>query len=221
MFNSIINNEITLINFMICVLTALILGFLVSIVHMKTSKSNSNFITTLVILPLIVSIIILLINGNLGTGIAIAGAFSLVRFRSIPANSREILSVFLAMSIGLAVGTGYIAFALIFTLICLITLVLLYKLNFGMDNNNDKTLKICIPEDLNYINAFDDIFNEYLEKYDLEKAKTINMGSMFELTYRVNIKDEQKEKELIDKIRVRNGNLKVLLVNSKVLDNEL
>ena len=125
------------------------------------------------------------------------------------------------MSIGLAVGTGYIAFALIFTLICLITLVLLYKLNFGMDNNNDKTLKICIPEDLNYINAFDDIFNEYLEKYDLEKAKTINMGSMFELTYRVNIKDEQKEKELIDKIRVRNGNLKVLLVNSKVLDNEL
>lgn len=221
MFNSIINDGITLINFIICVLTALILGFLVSFVHMKTSKSNSNFITALVILPLIVSIIILLINGNLGTGIAIAGAFSLVRFRSIPANSREILSVFLAMTIGLAVGTGFIAFAVIFTVICILTLFILFKLNFGVDNNTDRILKICIPEDLNYIDAFDDIFDEYLKKCDLEKAKTINMGSMFELTYRVNLKDGVNEKELIDKVRVRNGNLKVLLVNSKVVDNEL
>ena len=221
MFSSIFTGGITLINFMICTLVALLLGFVLALVHMKTSKSKSNFITTLVMLPLIVSIIILFVNGDVGTGVAIAGAFSLVKFRSIPANSREILSIFIALAIGFSIGTGYVAFAAILAFICFIVLIILYLVKFGEGNNKDKTLKICIPEDLNFQDIFDDIFEKYLNKYELEKAKTINMGSMFELTYAVSLKDNSQEKELMDKIRIKNGNLKVMLLNSNVLDNDL
>ena len=180
---------------------------------MKTTKSNKNFITTLVILPVLVTVVILLVNGNLGTSVAVVGAFSLVRFRSIPGNSKEILDVFFAMAIGLAVGTGYIAFAVIFTLITSLISYILYKTNFGEDQTKDRILKIAIPEDLDYEEAFDDIFKKYLDSVSLRQSKTINMGSMFELTYIVNLKTNIKEKELIDSVRVRNGNLKVSLTH--------
>ena len=213
MFNSIINSNLQVKSFSICIITSIILGFVVALLHMKTTKSNKNFITTLVILPVLVTVVILLVNGNLGTSVAVVGAFSLVRFRSIPGNSKEILDVFFAMSIGLAVGTGYIAFAVIFTLITSLISYILYKTNFGEDQTKDRILKIAIPEDLDYEEAFDDIFKKYLDSVSLRQSKTINMGSMFELTYIVNLKTDIKEKELIDSIRVRNGNLKVSLTH--------
>ena len=213
MFNSIIGASITLPTFVICVITSIVLGLIVAFLHMKTTKSNQNFISTLVLLPVIVTVVIVLVNGNLGTGVAVAGAFSLIRFRSIPGNSREILNVFFAMAIGLAVGTGYIGFAIVFTVLTAITSFILFKLKFGENTMNEKILKIAIPEELDYQEVFDDIFKEHLDSYVLRQTKTTNMGSMFELTYVVVPKEKTNEKELIDKIRVRNGNLKVSLTH--------
>lgn len=211
MFSSIIGSGLTVINFSICVVTSILLGFIVAFLHMKTTKSNQNFINTLVILPVLVTVVILLVNGNLGTSVAVVGAFSLVRFRSIPGNSKEILDVFFAMAIGLAVGTGYIAFAVIFTIITSILSFILYKSKFGTSKSKSRILKISIPEDLDYENVFEEIFNKYTNEVVLHQAKTVNMGSLFELSYIVSLKNDIKEKDLIDDIRVRNGNLKVML----------
>lgn len=220
MFNSILSTNLTLINFVICVLTSLMLGVLIAIIHKTTSKSNQNFITTLAILPTIVSAVILMVNGNLGTSVAVLGAFSLVRFRSIPGNSKEILFVFFAMTIGLAVGTGYIAFAVLLTIIISLIILLLNFIGFGAKKENEKVLKIVIPEELDYTNVFDDIFKENLKTYKLERSKTTNMGSMFELKYLVTLKENINEKEFIDKIRVRNGNLKIS-ISHPLVEQEL
>ncbi len=211
MFNSIIGTTITLDSFIICLITAFVLGTIVAFIHSKTIKSTKNFVSTLAILPMLVTMVIILVNGNLGTGVAIVGAFSLIRFRSIPGNSKEILNVFFVMAIGLACGTGYIGFAIMFTLIVALISLLLHYINFGENTNNDKVLKILIPEDLDYTDAFNDIFKKYFDSYNLMQAKTTNMGSLFELTYNVNIKKNMNEKELIDEIRCRNGNLKISL----------
>lgn len=211
MFDSIIGASITVSGFLICVVTAIVLGVIVALLHMFTSNSNKNFINTLAILPAIVATVILLVNGNLGTSVAIVGAFSLIRFRSIPGNSREIMNVFFAMAIGLAVGTGYIAFAVLFTLLIGIISFFLYRVNFGDRKQKEKYLTILVPEDLDYTTEFDDLFKSKLSKYDLVRTKTTNLGSMFELRYNVILKENVNEKELIDKIRVRNGNLKVSL----------
>ena len=219
MFSSIIGSSLTALNFMVCVVTAVVLGFVVGFLHKKTCISKSNFVSTLVILPVLVTVVITLVNGNLGTSVAVLGAFSLIRFRSIPGNSKEILDVFFAMAIGLAVGTGYIAFAVIFTLVTSILSYGLYKMKFGENNVEDRILKILSPEDLDYTDVFDEIFNNYLDKYELTQIKTVNMGSVFELTYLVNLKSGTNEKELIDKIRVRNGNLKIGL-SRNILNRE-
>ena len=211
MFSSILGSSLTLTNFIICMLVSIILGLVVASVHMLTVRSNKNFIQTLGILPVLVTMVILLVNGNLGTGVAVAGAFSLVRFRSIPGNSREIMAVFFAMAIGLAVGTGYIAFGALFTILVSLFLFVLSKINFGELKTSEKKLVIVIPEDLDYTNVFDNIFDNYTDRFSLVKAKTTNMGSLFELTYMVKLKNEVNEKEFIDKLRVKNGNLKVLL----------
>ncbi|MBQ9011168.1 MAG: DUF4956 domain-containing protein [Bacilli bacterium] len=213
MFNSIIGTNITPVNFIICLLTSFILGLVVAIMHKKVTKSNENFISTLVILPMVVSVVIMIVNGNLGTAVAVVGAFSLIKFRSIPGNSKEILSVFFAMAIGLSVGTGYIAYAIIFTIITAISSLLINAIKLGKNIQEEKVLKITIPEDLNYQNVFTDIFDKYLNSYKLQKTKTTNMGSLFELTYNVQLKEDTIEKELIDKIRVKNGNLKIILTN--------
>lgn len=211
MFNSILGNNLTIINFSICLLSSFVLGLIVSYMHMKTSKSNINFATTLAVLPMLVSMVILLVNGNVGTGVAVAGAFSLIRFRSIPGNSREIMNVFFSMAIGLAVGTGYVAFATLFTVVVSLISYILVKLHFGEEQTEERILKILVPEDLDYTNAFDKEFDEYLTSNTLVKSKTTNMGSLYELTYSVKIKKETNKKEFMDKLRVKNGNLKVLL----------
>ncbi len=220
MFSSIIGTTVTLSSFLICVGVSLVLGFVVALMHMKTTKSNKNFVTTLFVLPALVTTVILLVNGNLGTSVAVLGAFSLIRFRSIPGNSKEILSVFFAMAIGLATGVGYIGFAAIFTVVISLVIALLSVINFGSDTKYTKMLKVLIPEDLDYTEVFNDIFNEYVSDVEMVSAKTVNMGSIFELTYRINLKKNINEKEFIDKLRVRNGNLKIIL-SHPLTDQEL
>ena len=211
MFNSILGSELTLLNFLICLLSSFILGLIVAFMHMKTSKSNINFATTLAVLPMLVAMVIILVNGNIGTGVAVAGAFSLIRFRSIPGNSREIMNVFFSMAIGLAIGTGFIAFAALFTVIVCFISWALVKVHFGEQQTQEKILKIIVPEDLDYTNAFDEEFSEYTTEQTLVKSKTTNMGSLYELTYNIKLKKDKNEKEFMDKLRVKNGNLKVLL----------
>lgn len=220
MFDSILGNGLTITNFLICMGAAFVLGLIVALVHILCTRTNKNFVITLAILPILVALVILLVNGNLGTSVAIVGAFSLVRFRSIPGNSREIMFVFFSMAIGLAVGTGYIAFAGMFTIIVGLLTLILTKINFGDIESNEKILTILIPEELDYTTIFDDEFKEYLASNKLVKAKTTNMGSMFELTYQVVLKKNINEKEFIDKLRVKNGNLKIAL-SHPMLEEEL
>lgn len=211
MFNSILTGTLSISSFMICIGMALVLGLAIALVHMKTSSYSKNFVSTLAIIPTLIATVIMMVNGNLGTSIAILGSFSLIRFRSVPGNSKEIINVFFAMAVGLACGTGYVAFAALITLIVGLFIILLNAIKFGETGSNVKVLKIDIPEDLDYITVFDDIFKSYTNRSELIGSKTINMGSMYELTYRVNIKNVKEEKKFIDEIRVRNGNLKVSL----------
>jgi uncharacterized membrane protein YhiD involved in acid resistance len=220
MFNSVLGTTLTAMNFFICIGTAFVLGLVIGFIHMLCARTNKNFVITLAILPMLVTLVILLVNGNLGTSVAIVGAFSLVRFRSIPGNSREIMFVFFAMAIGLATGTGYIAFAALFTVIVGLLTLILTKLNFGDVSSRDKILTILIPEELDYTSLFDEEFKEFLSSHKLVKAKTTNMGSMFELTYQVTIKDGANEKQFIDKLRIKNGNLKIAL-SHPLLEEEL
>lgn len=222
MFNSILSGagSLSITSALICIFTSLVLGLIIAIVHMKTTKYSKNFVITLAILPTLVELVIIMVNGNLGTSVAVLGAFSLIRFRSIPGNSREIISIFFAMAIGLSVGMGHILFAVLMTIIISVIFIILSFSKFGNNNTNDKILRITVPENLNYTNMFDDLFNKYTKKTVLEKVKTTNMGSMFELTYTTTIKDLRLEKEFIDELRCRNGNMKIVLERS-MTDNEL
>ena len=216
MFNSIIGDSLTISSASICFLVALVLGIIISFIHMKTTKYSKNFIVSLSVMPLIVSMIIIMVNGNLGTSVAIVGAFSLIRFRSIPGNSKEIISVFLAMSVGLAVGMGQILFASLGTLVVGLILLLLSISKFGMEETKYKTLDILIPEDLDYDTVFDKVLTKYTNQYEIIKVKTSNMGSLYELKYKMEMKKDVKEKEFIDKLRVLNGNLKISISKAEM-----
>ena len=220
MFNSIIESGLTPLNFGICIGVALVLGLIVALVHKKTIRASSGFVTTLAVLPMLVAAAITMVNGNLGAGVAVMGIFSLVRFRSIPGNSRSIMSVFFVMAIGLACGTGYVAFAAMFTVIVAAVILILKGLEFGEGGAKEQKLVVMVPEDLDYTTLFDDVFTKYTKNHWLQKAKTTNMGSLFELTYFVTLKDKTNEKEFIDKIRVKNGNLKVAL-SHPLIEEEL
>ncbi len=217
MFESILSSSLTITSCLVCFVVSIVLGFIIAVVHNK--NSNKNFLVTLILLPLIVNVIIMMVNGNLGTSVSILGAFSLIRFRSTPGSSKDLLSIFLAMAVGLSTGIGQIYFALMFTFIACGLIILLEKTNILSDYNS-KILKIVVPEDLDYEGIFDDVFNKYTDKSELLKSKTINMGSLYELEYRIVTKNGIKEKNLIDDIRIKNGNLKVMLSN-QLKENEL
>ena len=225
MFESILEttttNGLTYDKALICILTSCVLGAIIALVHMKTSKYTKNFVITLAILPVLVQLVIMMVNGNLGTSIAIMGAFSLVRFRSIAGNSKEITSVFFAMVIGLAVGMGHIAFATLVTVIVGLLIFVYSKIDFGANKENERKLKVVIPENLNFIDAFNDIFEKYTVQNILQKVKTTNMGSMYELNYHIVVKDDIDEKKFIDEIRCRNGNLNIMLSREEEGDAEL
>lgn len=212
--------ELSLENLLFCSLTSIGLGIIISLVHRFTSKYTKNFLITLACLPVLVQSVIMMVSGNLGTSVAIVGAFSLVRFRSIPGTSKEILSVFFAMTIGLACGMGQLLFASIITLLVSLILIILSKTKFGEGKGRTKILKITLPDNLDYTEVFDDIFETYVKDHTLQKVKTTNLGSLFELTYLVTIKKDTNEKEFIDELRSRNGNLKIILTHP-IDDNEL
>ena len=210
LFDAELTNVISLENFLLCLGTALVLGLIMAFAFMFKARYTKSFVLTLALLPAVVCIVVMLVNGNIGTGVAIAGAFSLVRFRSVPGTAREICALFLAMAAGLIVGMGYLMFGLIFTLVMCGAFLLYTKLGLGGKEAADaKVLSVTIPEDLNYSEIFNDIFKEYTVSHQLLRVKTTNMGSLFRLTYSVVLKDPAKEKELIDAIRCRNGNLEV------------
>lgn len=219
MFESILSSSLTITSCLVCFVVSIVLGFIIAVVHNINKNSNKNFLVTLILLPLIVNVIIMMVNGNLGTSVAILGAFSLIRFRSTPGSSKDLLSIFLAMAVGLSTGMGQINFAIMFTFIACGLIVLLEKTNI-LSGYNSKILKIVVPEDLDYEGIFDDVFNKYTDKSELLKSKTINMGSLYELEYRIVTKNGIKEKNLIDDIRIKNGNLKVMLSN-QLKENEL
>lgn len=177
---------------------------------MYKNKYSKSFVITLVLLPAIVQVVIMLVNGNIGTGVAVMGAFSLVRFRSIPGSAKEIGIIFLAMAVGLAVGMGFVVIAVVFTLIITLVSVIFTVSKFGESRKATKVLKITIPENLNYNGLFDDIFDEYTTSNKLICVKTTNMGSLYQLMYNIEERDESREKDMIDAIRCRNGNLDIV-----------
>lgn len=196
-------------DFLICVGFSLILGFIAALAFSFKSRTTKSFFVTLSILPAVVCVVIMMVNGNVGTGVAVAGAFSLVRFRSAPGSAKEIGMIFLCMGAGLITGMGYLGFAAVFTLIISAVFVISSLFGNGKSVNAYKTLTITIPEDLNYTEIFDDIFSEYTKRSELVRVKTTNMGSLFRLSYDVVLRDVKKEKEMIDRIRERNGNLEI------------
>ncbi len=208
-FTSVISGSITMTTFLICTAVSLVLGILTALVYKHKNRCSQSFAITLAILPAIVQVVIMLVNGNIGAGVAVAGAFSLVRFRSAPGTAKEIGAIFLAMAIGLATGMGYITLAVLFFAIIGLFMLVLNLLKFGDDDENERTLKITIPENLDYDGIFDDLFSQYTEKSSLEKVKTTNMGTLYELQYSIILKSKEIPKAFIDEIRTRNGNLNI------------
>ncbi len=188
----------------------LALGFAIALFYMYKSDSNKSFVVTLVLLPAIVGAVISIVNGNLGTGVAVMGAFSLVRFRSIPGSAKEIGYIFFSMAVGLATGMGYIPYAAVFTVLVGIASVLLFKSRFGENRQIKKQLKITIPEQLDYAGLFDDLFDKYTTFNKLKRVKTSNMGSLFQLHYDITLINDAEEKAFIDELRCRNGNLDII-----------
>lgn len=214
MLNSVLfgvtSSTLTIHALLLCTIASLVMGFVVACIYMFRNTYSKGFVMTLVLLPATVQMIILLVNGNVGTGVAVMGAFSLVRFRSTPGGAREISSIFLAMAIGLATGMGYIGIAAISVLMIGFATLILAAIPFGDIQTRRKMLHVTIPEDVSYTNLFDDLFTKYTTCAKLMKVKTTNLGSLFELRYEITLKCGVDEKAFLDEIRCRNGNLNIV-----------
>ncbi len=210
-FESIFKGSLTLPTFIICLVAAIALGIINALVFLYKTKHSASFALALALLPMAVAVVIMMVNGNIGTGVAVAGAFALVRFRSVPGTAREIAAIFVDMAIGLALGMGYIAVALLFTIFAAIVTLALTAIGFGDSHNFRKQMKITIPENLNYEGLFDDIFAKYDVQASLDKIRTTNMGTLFELTYQVAFAGDTVPKEFMDDLRTRNGNLTIII----------
>jgi len=222
-FNSSTTSSISVENFFICFAVAFVLGIVLAVGYTVKSRYTKSFAITLAILPAVVCVVIMLVNGNIGAGVAVAGAFSLVRFRSAPGSAKEIVAIFIAMCSGLLVGMGYIVFAVIFTVVMAVILLVLniVKIWNRKQVSKEKTLRITIPEDLNYTEVFDDLFKAFTASYETVSVKTANMGSMYKLKYNIVLKDATKEKQFIDELRCRNGNLEIMISSREETQNEL
>lgn len=194
----------------ICSGAAFVLGLIVACLYMYRNSHNKGFAVALVLLPMAVAAVVSVVNGNLGLGIALGGSFGIIRFRSAVGTARDIVAVFLSMAAGLICGSGYVLLAAcVVVAVSLIGFILL-TVGFGGRNNCERQLRITVPESLDYTDTFNDIFDKYLSARELEKVKTTNMGSLYKLYYRVTLKDARKEKEMLDEIRTRNGNLEIV-----------
>ena len=210
-FTSTADNSINISQAAISLGASIVIGVIIAIVYMYISKKEGyqkNFIIGLLMLPAVVSVVILLVGSNVARAFSMAGAFALVRFRSAPGSAKDISIVFFTMA-GLACGLGYVTFAAAFTAVMLLLLILISALGFVDRNEGRKQLKIVIPESLNYNSVFDDLFDKYTSENRLNKVKTTNMGTMYELTYEIRLKNDDAEKDFIDELRVRNGNLNI------------
>ena len=214
--------EMNILGYFLSIISALVIGVLFALVCGYKSNSSKSFLITTSLIPACVALVIMLVNGNIGAGIAVAGAFSLVRFRSAPGTAKEICIIFISTAAGLALGMGYIAYALIFIAFSSVVLFLLtnFKIFEKKNANCNKVLKITIPESLDYENVFEEVLVKYTKEHNLVQIKSVNMGSMFKLTYAVILKDIKLEKEFIDELRIRNGNLEISLVRQD-FTNEL
>lgn len=223
LFDTDMTSVISVSDFLLCMGCSLLIGLILAFGHMYRCRYTKSFIVTLALLPAVVCVVIMMVNGNVGAGVAVAGAFSLVRFRSVPGTAKEITMLFLAMGAGLITGMGYLGFALLFTMIMCALSILYNHLDFGVRRNAAiyKTLNITIPEDLDYTGVFDHILETYTTSFELVRVKTTNMGSMFHLTYNLTLRDISREKEMIDELRCRNGNLEITVSKQETTVAEL
>ena len=206
---------------MLAIGVSLLLGLAVAKVYQFKTVYSKSFVMSLALLPTLIAIVIFLVNGSLGAGVAVMGAFSLIRFRSAPGGAKELVSIFLVMTIGIAIGMGYLVFATVFTLIMSLVMLLLEVVNFGQMKHSMRQLTIVIPEILDYESIFDDIFNKAVNHVELANVKTSDMGSLFKIKYIIQLNGRMTEKELIDALRTRNGNLEIAISRYITKENEL
>ena len=210
-------------DFLLCMACALVAGLILAVGYAYRSRYTRSFLVTLALLPAVVCVVIMMVNGNVGAGVAVAGAFSLVRFRSVPGTAKEISMLFIAMGTGLIIGMGYLAYGILFALLMCAISTVYNLLDLGTKKNaaTYKTLTVTIPEDLDYSQVFDGILSQYAKRWELVRVKTTNMGSLFRLTYDIALKDPAKEKEMIDALRCRNGNLEITVSRQDTTVTEL
>lgn len=208
-FDSILTTDLTVTTFLLTLAAAGVCGILTALAAAHKNRITRSFFAALILLPMVVATVILMVNGNVGTGIAVAGAFSLVRFRSAAGKASDITAIFLAMASGLACAAGYIGLALLFTAVLCLVMVVLAHIPLGSGETME--MHITIPEDLQYAGAFNDLFDQYTRRCRLVKTKTANMGSLYKLTYRLEMKDDSRTQAFIDALRCRNGNLEIAI----------
>ena len=218
-FNSVLTGSFSVGIYLLCLLFAGLCGAITALALQRESTASRSFLLSLVVLPIIVATVILMVNGSVGTGIAVAGAFSLVRFRSAAGKARDITAIFLVMTAGLACAAGYIAAALLFTVIASALMALLSRVPMRCERFME--LHVTVPESLHFADAFDDLFRQYTKSWKLMKAKTSNMGSLYKLDYRIEMKEPNAMQEFLDALRCRNGNLEIALLNANEGGDEL
>ena len=209
-FDSILSGGFSLGTFLACLVVAGLCGLVASLIMGRSGEASKGFLISLVVLPMVVCTVILMVNGSVGTGIAVAGAFSLVRFRSVAGKAKDISAIFLVMTAGLACAAGYVVIALLFTLLVSLVILLLSRLSFGQRQVYE--LHITVPETLQFAGAFDDLFNRYTDSHKLTRTRTSNMGSLYKLSYDIKLKDSSASQAFIDELRCRNGNLEILIL---------
>lgn len=213
---------ISVSDFLLCIAVSIIAGIIFAAVYTFKSRYTKSFLLTLALLPAAVCVVIMTVNGNVGAGVAVAGAFGLVRFRSVPGTARDIVSIFLAMGAGLIAGMGYLAYSILYTVImCLAMMVFTLAASKKKTPSVYRTLRVTIPEDLDYTHIFDDLMEKYTREYEVTAVKTVNMGSLFRITYNVTLKNADDEKKFIDELRCRNGNLEISMSRQEANTNEL
>ena len=223
LFDTDMTVDITPAEFLTCLGVSLGIGLILAALYQYHTRYTRSFVLTLALLPAVVCVVIMMVNGNVGTGVAVAGTFSLVRFRSAPGTAREICAIFLAMAAGLIAGMGYLGYAVLCTLVLGGAELLFRMLSAKADGGASlyKTLHITIPEDLDYSDVFDEPLREFTREYELTSVKTTNMGSLFRLTYNITLRDSRTEKSLIDRLRCRNGNLEITVSKQETAIGEL
>lgn len=221
LFGSIFNGTLALGLFLLAVGASMALGLILAVVFMYKNTYTKSFVSALVLIPAVETVVIMLVNDNLGVGLSVAGSFALIRFRSVKGNAKELVAVFIAMTIGIICGTGYVAIAGVFTILLCAVMFLMTLFDFGRQSDDEKYLKITVPESLNYDQVFEEILQKYTKRYELESVKTLTLGSLFRVEYRIIMKDAGQTKKMIDEIRTRNGNLEIMCGRNATNRDEL